>query len=364
MKKEKKPFQLGIRWYFVLLCMVGILGTLGISTLVAGLLNLTVGSLHPLVWVLILGMVIGTGASVGLNQLLLFPIMRLVRAMKQVSQGDFTVRLHPQTMRIREMADIYGSFNLMVKALSSTEMLQSDFISNVSHEFKTPITAIEGYAMLLQDGSHTPEQEGYIDKILFSTKRLSTLVGNILLLSKVDNHSMTFPRAAYRLDEQIRQAVVMLAPQWSEKDIEMDAELEEITWRGPESLMLHVWTNLIGNAVKFDPKGGLVRLRLQAQGDFVEVTVEDSGPGIPEAEREAIFGRFYQTDSSHRQEGNGLGLALCKQITRLAGGDIAVENRAAGGSVFRVRLPLDGAGGEESGVMPREEKDNFGASMM
>lgn len=335
---KKKRLKMGIRMYFVLMCMLGILGTVGMSTLVAEVLNLTVSNLHPLLWVLIIGVVIGAGASVGLNRLLLFPIMRLIRAMERVSEGDFTVQLDTNTS-IREIGDVYGHFNQMVKALSSTEMLQSDFISNVSHEFKTPINAIEGYTMLLQDGSNTPAQNSYIDRILLNTHRLSTLVGNILLLSKVDNHTAMVGTTAYRLDEQVRQAIVLLEPQWSEKELDVDAELEEITWNGPENLMQHVWSNLIGNAVKFDPIGGLVRVRLYENEKRVCFAVEDSGPGIPLEERKAIFGRFYQADSSHRQEGNGLGLALCQQIVHLVNGEITVEDRAEGGSRFMVTLP-------------------------
>lgn len=338
MKKQK--FKMGIRLYFVLMCMLGILGTVGISTLVAELLNLTISNLHPLLWVLILGLFIGVGASVGINQLLLMPIMRLVRAMQQVADGDFSIQLDPNTS-IREMADIYSTFNMMTKALSSTEMLQSDFISNVSHEFKTPINAIEGYTMLLQGGNPTKQQLSYIDRILLNTRRLSTLVGNILLLSKVDNHNVLSNQTKFRLDEQIRQAIVLLEPQWTAKELDVDVDLEEAIWVGPENLMQHVWSNLIGNAIKFDPVGGLVRIRLSHDEAGIHFTVEDTGPGIPDDEKKAVFGRFYQADSSHKQEGNGLGLALCQQILKICHGSIQLDDSPAGGARFTVTLPYN-----------------------
>ena len=188
--------------------------------------------------------------------------------MKQVASGNFSVRLTTNSV-INEIADSYDSFNRMVEALGETETLQTDFVSNVSHEIKTPVSAIEGYTTLLQSTDVSPEQAGYIERILLNTRRLSTLVGNILLLSKVSNHTMPMKQTCYRLDEQIRQAIVLLEAQWSPKQLDFDADLAEVTWRGPETLMLHVWTNLISNAVKFSPQHGLIAVALkQTDGRF------------------------------------------------------------------------------------------------
>lgn len=335
---KKRRFNVDIRIYFILISMVEIVVTATLSSLIAELLNVKLGNLHPVLWVLILGIVLGLFVSVAVNQVLLFPILRLTRAMRRVAKGDFTVRIETKTL-VRQVQDMYSDFNLMVKALSSTETLQSDFISNVSHEFKTPINAIEGYTTLLQDENPTREQAGYIEKILLNTTRLSTLVGNILLLSRVDNQNLSIERRSYRLDEQIRQSIVLLEPKWTEKDIEFDVDLDEISWYGAENLLHHVWSNLIGNAVKFNPPGGYVRLRLKAEEQKIVFTVEDKGPGIPEGEEDAVFGRFYQADSSHRQEGNGLGLALCKRILSLENGTVRVENMPGSGCRFTVTLP-------------------------
>ena len=289
-------------------------------------------------WLLLFGTTIGLTAATVVNVLLLRPVVRLSRAMKQVASGNFAVRLTTNSV-INEIADSYDSFNRMVEALGETETLQTDFVSNVSHEIKTPVSAIEGYTTLLQSTDVSPEQAGYIERILLNTRRLSTLVGNILLLSKVSNHTMPMKQTCYRLDEQIRQAIVLLEAQWSPKQLDFDADLAEVTWRGPETLMLHVWTNLISNAVKFSPQHGLIAVTLKQTDGRFEIAITDQGPGIPPEEQERIYRRFYQVDSSHQQEGNGLGLALCKQILDDCGGTIREENQSPYGCRFIVTLP-------------------------
>lgn len=342
MSKQKKQLGLNIRLLFILVAMLEILGTLVLAALLSVVLNhflQTDIEVHPLIWLIIFSVAIGVAVSITVNIFLLRPVVRLSRAMKKVAQGDFTVQLKSDS-KITEIRDSYQSFNLMVQALNATETLQSDFVSNVSHEFKTPITAIEGYAMLLQGVPSLHEQNDYVERILLNTRRLSTLVGNILLISKVDNHVIQSTPAPFRLDEQIRQSVLLYEPQWTEKDLEFDVDLEEITYTGQEGLLQHVWSNLIGNAVKFDPPGGLVRIRLHREDSQVIFTVEDSGPGIPESEQAFIFNKFYQTDNSHKQEGNGLGLALVRRILDSCSGSIAVCNRKEGGCRFTVTLPF------------------------
>ena len=260
--------------------------------------------------------------------------------MQKVADGDFSIQLTTGS-QVREIRAIYDSFNLMTRELQATETLQTDFVSNVSHEFKTPINAIEGYATLLQGTEADQEQRTYVERILLNTRRLSALVGNILLLSKVSNHAIPANPVRYRLDEQIRQSLVLLEPAWSGKDTEFDADMDELFWTGPESLMHHVWSNLIANAIKFGPQGGLVRITLRQEGENLVFTIADNGPGIPESEQQRIFHKFYQLDSSHKQEGNGLGLALCAQILDVCGGTISVSNAPEGGCVFIVTLPAN-----------------------
>ena len=283
-------------------------------------------------------LLIGILVTSQLSKLFFNPIKKLRFAMDKVADGDFSVRLEEKS-NSKEIMEIYTGFNLMAHELSSTEILQTDFVSNVSHEFKTPINAIEGYSTLLQDGDNLSEdQRAYIDKILFNTQRLSSLVGSILLLSKLENQQIPTNKKVYRLDEQIRQSVVALETAWEQKDIELDVELDRVSYLGNEPMMRHVWDNLISNAIKFSPQGGAVKLQLVKKAHKLIFTIEDQGPGIPEEARKHIFDKFYQADNSHKQEGNGLGLALVKRILATEQGQVAAENLPEGGCRFTVTL--------------------------
>ena len=289
--------------------------------------------------VLLISILSGAAIAVGLSKIFVSPMMKLGDAMRKVAGGDFTVRLDC-TSKIRDVREVYGSFNTMVKELGNTETLQTDFVSNVSHEFKTPINAIEGYASLLQDSQLTDEQKNaYIDKIIFNTRRLSDLVGNILLLSKVNNQTISLKAITFRLDEQVRQSILALESKWEKKEIEFDIDLDEIEYTGYENLLSHVWLNLIDNAVKFSPQNGQIRIRLKQLDGSVTFSIWDNGLPIPEADIDRIFNKFYQGDNSHASEGNGLGLALVRKIVAAAHGTINVTSSEDAGTEFAVTLP-------------------------
>ncbi len=335
---------MGMRLFFIIVVMVELLCIIGVAWLVAWLLQRGFGisfELPLLGWLILISVVIGGAVSTVLSYAFFGPITRLSQAMQKVSKGDFSVRLDPEQY-FPELQEIYTNFNIMTKELGATEILQTDFVSNVSHEFKTPINAIEGYATLLHgdDRLTADERVIYAEKILFNTRRLSNLVGNILLLSKVDNQSIQSHRTTFRLDEQIRQSIVGLEAEWARKDIEFDVELDHVDFTGSETLLMHVWNNLVGNAIKFDPDGGWIGLRLEQTDRSVVFTIEDNGPGIPPDALHHVFDRFYQSDSSHKQEGNGLGLALVRQIVAVHQGEVTVENRTEGGCRFTVVLPM------------------------
>lgn len=341
MKKiGKKKVRLGrtMSMRFTLLVMAELVIVCMLAWVFAELLNLTL-NIPIVIWLVLLSLIIGSVINSFFGRSFFDPIGRLGDAMQDVAEGDFSIRLE-ETQGIKEIRDIYTNFNLMTKELGATEILQTDFVSNVSHEFKTPISAIEGYATLLQDSDVmlSKEQEIYIEKILLNTHRLSNLVGNILLLSKVDSKVIKSQQTRFRLDEQIRQSIVMLEPEWSKKEIEIDADLEDLEYVGVENLLHHVWYNLISNAIKFSPQGGNISIRMKQEEEKVVFTVEDNGPGISEESQKHIFDKFYQGDSSHKEEGNGLGLALVKQIVTVCGGNVCVENIPVGGCRFTVIL--------------------------
>ncbi len=288
--------------------------------------------------ILLLGLIIGAFVTAFLSKLFFVPVKKLREAITKVADGDFSVQLDVKNYS-KEIQEIYSGFNLMVQELQSTEILQTDFVSNVSHEFKTPINAIEGYSTLLQDYDNlNDDQKEYVEKIIFNTKRLSTLVGNILLLSKIENLDIRSSQSTFRIDEQIRQVIVMLEPAWAEKDIQFDVELDSINYTGSENLLHHVWSNIIGNAIKFSPQEGTVKISLYSVGNRIIFAVEDHGPGISEEAKKHLFDKFYQADTSHKEEGNGLGLALVKRILMIEGGLISAENTEDGGCVFTVTL--------------------------
>ena len=293
-------------------------------------------------WILELifvSLLVGILVTSQLSKFFFNPIKKLRGAMDKVAEGDFSVRLEDRSSS-KEIMEIYTGFNLMAHELNSTEILQTDFVSNVSHEFKTPINAIEGYSTLLQGSEHLDDREQeYVEKILLNTQRLSSLVGSILLLSRLENQQIPTNQTEYRLDEQIRQSVVAQETAWVSKDIELDVELDRISYIGSELTMRHVWDNLISNAIKFSPQGGLVKLRLSEKPRELVFTIDDQGPGLSEEAQRHIFDKFYQGDSSHKQEGNGLGLALVKRILTLEKGQITAENLPDGGCRFTVILP-------------------------
>lgn len=339
--KESTLSPSSYQFILSLLILADILVTVVISVILSLIMNRVLGlsfAFSLIIWPIIISLVVGSILTFFVSKIFLSPMAQLSRSMRRVAGGNFSIYLDTKS-KIHEIRDIYNSFNLMVRELSATEILQTDFVSNVSHEIKTPINAIEGYTTLLQDSSLTDEErQGYTDKILYNTERLSELVGNILLLSRIDSHAIQAKPSRYRLDEQIRASIVLLEPKWSEKNIDFDVELDELEYIGNEGLLHHVWNNLIGNAIKFDPVDGFIRIRLKQVNNLIVFTIDDNGPGIPAGAQNHVFEKFYQSDSSHKSEGNGLGLALVKHILDVSGGSVSTENLPEGGCRFTVVL--------------------------
>lgn len=286
----------------------------------------------------VISLIIGIFVTRALAKWFFNPIQKLRDAMDKVSEGDYSVQITTRSKE-KEIREVYSGFNMMMNEINSTEILQTNFVSNVSHEFKTPINAIEGYSMLLQGSDNlTEEQREYVDKIVFNTKRLSSLTGSILLLSKLENQQIPLNKSEFSLDEQIREAIVDLEVEWEKKNIEFDVEMDMINYFGNEALLRHVWHNILSNAIKFSPDGGLVTISAKAEKNRVKISFADNGPGLSEESKKRIFDKFYQGDTSHKEEGNGLGLSLVKKIVSLEDGEIFAENVENGGCKFTVIL--------------------------
>ena len=330
-----------LRWLF-LSCII-ILSAAAAATLVAVLLfAFDITDSGTAVIILCFAVAIAAVAAVLsmiMSRVVLAPVSRLSQASRQIAGGDFDLKL-TYDGAIAEYRDTYESFNTMARELSTIETLRSDFIANVSHEFKTPLTAIEGYAMLLQDHGLSPEERAdCAQRIMDSAGRLSTLVSNMLMLSKLEQQTTAVETASFWLDEQIRQVLVGLEPLWGPKDVQLEVDLPPVKFNGNENLLYHVWSNLLSNAAKFSPRGEVLTVTLTEQSDRVTVSVTDRGPGMSRDVQRHIFDKFYQGDSSRKQEGTGLGLPLAKRIVQLCGGTIAVESAPDQGSTFTVTLP-------------------------
>lgn len=331
----------GFRFYFILVVTVVVFITTALSSLAEGflsdLLNLDERG-NRLLLIIGFSVVFGWILSTFVSMFLLKPIGNLQSAMYKVAKGDLEVQITEKN-KIEEIENINHSFNIMIKELGANNEMQKDFISNVSHEFKTPLSAIEGYATLLQDDSLSKEErDEYINEIISTTTLMSDLVSNILLLSKIENQSIEFAKENFYLDEQIRKVVVMLEPKWSEKGLQIDANINKVQTFSNKSMLIHVWRNLIENAIKFSPKNGKITINLKEEGEKIIFSVADEGKGIKEEEKEFIFNKFYQADSSRKQEGNGLGLALVKKIMEAVGGAVVVENVVPNGCKFTITL--------------------------
>lgn len=294
----------------------------------------------PLVSLVLTAIIISSGLTILVSRLILVPIGHLIHALQEVAAGNFKIQLdeHSTYAQIRDMN---VNFNTMVKRLDSIEMLQSDFIQNVSHEFKTPLSSIQGYTTLLHAAPLPEDLHGYADQILKSTRQLESLTGNILKLSNLENQPVNEKKEKFFLDEQLRQAILTLEHRWSEKQINIEPDLPVTAYYGNINLLYQVWVNLLSNAVKFTPEYGTVNVTLSETPDEIIVSIHDTGIGMVPEIHSRIFDKFYQGEAGHSTEGNGLGLALVKKIVTLCKGQIDVQSTPGNGSVFVVRLPVN-----------------------
>ena len=266
------------------------------------------------------------------------PITDLTAATRSIQEGDFTVRLPEDGAG--EIGELMRSFNGMADELSRTAYLQRDFISSVSHEFRTPISSIRGFAKLLQMPGLTGEQrQEYVSLIAQESDRLSRLSETLLRLSALEQQSGPASVSDFRLDEQLRQVILRLEPEWSAREIDWHLELADVSIRSDEELLNHVWVNLLQNAVKFSGQGGRIEVRVY-KTDMAVVEVTDHGIGMDEATLSRIFDRFYQADGSRSREGVGLGLCLVKRILDMLDGTVKVRSKPGQGSTFGVKLPI------------------------
>ena len=267
------------------------------------------------------------------------PVKQIVRAAEQITQGDFSVRL-PQFHGMDGFDQIGVYFNEMAQELSGTETLRTDFIANVSHELKTPLAVIQNYGTMLQQPGLSEEKRlEYAKAISETSRRLANLITNILKLNKLENQQIYPTAKTYDLTEQLCQCLLAFESTWEKKELDIQTDLEEnVLVNSDEELLSLVWNNLFSNAMKFTEPHGTVSLSLKTEGDYAVVAVSDTGCGISPEVGKHIFEKFYQGDTSHATQGNGLGLALVKRVMDIVGGDISVSSQVGKGSTFTVKL--------------------------
>lgn len=265
----------------------------------------------------------------------------LLNGIQTVADGELDVQL--ETKGAEEYRIVYENFNLMVKELKGTKAEMEQFTNDFSHEFKTPITSIRGFAQYLVDtgeGIESPERMQYLQVIADESMRLSELSQNTLMLSKVEACQIITDKENFDLSEQVKRCTILLLPQIEKKKINLELDLPEISYYGNPELLEQVWLNLINNAIKFTPENGEISFESGYDGDHIFVSISDSGAGMDSETAARIFEKYYQGRAGRAKGGNGIGLSIVHRIVTLCGGHVEVTSSPGAGSIFKVCLPV------------------------
>lgn len=268
------------------------------------------------------------------------PVGKILEATTKIARGDFDqqIQLEGTPIRQKELDEIADKINVMASELRKAEVLNNDFVSNVSHEMKTPLAVISSYAKWLTDDKIKEEDKRRcVDKIICSVDKLTGLVNNVLQLSKLEHQELEVENKEYYITAQLERIIAEYEPNIADKGLELECELEEMHIISNDSLLELVWNNLLSNALKFT-ENGFIKVKLGRSGDCAVVKISDSGCGISPQDGERIFDKFYQCDRSHSVNGNGLGLAMVKQVIDLLGGKISVDSQVGVGTTFTIVL--------------------------
>ena len=345
-KKENPPARLLWTMFLLVLGMVIVYGTLvlGIFALVQRLVRLDESN-YTLVWPILfltVSAILGVALAIFIFRGYLAPLSRLMQATQAVAAGDYSVRVELRGAR-GEVAEYICSFNKMAEELGSVEMLQSDFVNTFSHEFKTPLISIRGFAKLLQNPDISGQQRAiYAGTIARESERLAAMSTHILELTQFENTEIVSGKTLYSLDEQLRRCIHQQERSWLQKGLTVEGDLDPTDYYGNEELVEHIWSNLISNAIRFTPAGGQIAVVLRKEAAEITVSVSDTGIGMDEETQRHIFDKFYRAEPYPDSRGNGLGLSIVRRAVELCGGEIEVFSQPGKGSTFTVTLsPTD-----------------------
>lgn len=349
MKKRNTPvsrrIQFAIMVGVTIILMAAEIIVTAVEAILAGLKVTTNAVLgNPIVMIIMwgcAGVIMGLILSFLLGRYILQPVNKLVDGLTLLSSGHYKTRIYYK--HDDYLSPIYKGFNNLASELEKTEILRSDFVNSFSHEFKTPISSINGLIRLMKKGNLSQKKQNeYLDIIAEETNRLSEITTNILNLTKYESQGILTDKTTFNISEQIRTCVLLLEKKWSVKDLALFIEFDEYNIVGNEDMLKQVWTNLLDNAIKFANKGGRLTVRIRCETDTLFVDVENTGSQIKEDDKQRIFNKFYQADSTHAKEGNGIGLSIVKSIVDLHGGSVKVSSENSI-TTFTVGLPYQPA---------------------
>ncbi len=327
--------------FLILVFTMLLVGAAAYAAIRAGILHIApsghAGLFFVLAFFAVASILVGTIVSFLVGRFSISALDKLIQAMNRLAAGDYKARLTLGDGRLGQ--EISKSFNTMARELDSTEMLRSDFVNNFSHEFKTPIVSIYGFARLLRRGGLSEEQSReYLSIIEQESGRLSAMATNVLNLTKIENQSILSGVSTYNLSEQLRRAILLLEKKWTAKNLALSCAFREHSITASEDLLGQIWLNLLDNAVKFTPQDGEITVSIFEEDEDITVSVKNTGSEIPPQDLDRVFAKFYQCDTSHSSEGTGTGLAIVKKIADLHHGQVWAESGSRE-TAFFVRLP-------------------------
>ncbi len=317
---------------------------LGLATMGVAVVNVLTNRLQVEVYTITFFALMAFSLLLALGVTIIFYIMAkkaqiLIDGLSAVASGDYAKEIHYR--RGDPFTVVYKNFNKMTSEIRSVKTMREDFVRNFSHEIKTPLFSIQGFANLLSEGGLTEEEERKFLKVISDEAgRLVKLADNTLILSKLENQQLAGESQLIKLDSEIAECIILLERDWEDKKIDISTDLQPLKIKGDASMLRQVWINLISNAIKFSPEGGKIEINLKREGNFAVATVRDYGCGISEEELPKIFDKYYRSPTAKDTEGNGLGLAICKRICTLSGGSISAASAVGEGAEFKVSLPL------------------------